>query len=253
MSLESTFRNHIATSLGEWVAPDSPHYASTLDFALGRFEEGRQLAEFFKRRGVSGRVLDIGAGNGGVSLAMADDASFDVTGIDVVLNREFYSLRKNVATPAKQVTGTGHALPFASSSFDVVLCLETIEHVPQPELLGPEIMRVLKPGGLCMITTPPRLRYWFRRDPHYAIPGLLVLPDPLQHWLGARLLPKRESYDVVHIFWHVREITRLLGDGAEVEVLWNHHYTGPTSIRERLWWRFRHFLWDRIVVKKLSA
>lgn len=45
-------------------------------------------------------------------------------------------------------------LPFASQSFDLVVSLEGIEHVFNPANLFSELARVLKPGGLLLITTP---------------------------------------------------------------------------------------------------
>jgi SAM-dependent methyltransferase len=45
-------------------------------------------------------------------------------------------------------------LPFPCSEFDAVLSLEGIEHVFNPSLLFDELSRVLKPGGMLIITTP---------------------------------------------------------------------------------------------------
>jgi SAM-dependent methyltransferase len=246
--VDKLFREHVVDSIAEWVPEGSQHHAATLEFALGRIEEGKQLAAFFAARGLTGRVLDIGAGNGGVSVGMSNHDGFEVVGLDIVVNRDLLALREGTSLPMEQIVGSGHHLPFADNSFDVVLCLETIEHVPRADLLGPEIVRVLRPGGACMITTPPRLRYWFARDPHYAIPGLILLPDPLQRFVASTLLRRTDTYDVVHIFWHVDEIARLF-PGANVDVLWDRNYNGST-IGDKLWYRFRNFLWNRIVLTK---
>jgi len=45
-------------------------------------------------------------------------------------------------------------LSFLESSFDVVICRELIEHVPDEQKVYEEIKRVLVPGGLLLITTP---------------------------------------------------------------------------------------------------
>ena len=47
-------------------------------------------------------------------------------------------------------------LPFPDNSFDLVTCLETVEHVEQPERLLAEALRILVPGGLIYVTTPSR-------------------------------------------------------------------------------------------------
>lgn len=45
-------------------------------------------------------------------------------------------------------------MPFENSQFDAVLCTEVLEHVAQPELAVKELIRVLKPDGLLIITVP---------------------------------------------------------------------------------------------------
>jgi len=48
------------------------------------------------------------------------------------------------------------AIPVENNSFDVVLCTEVIEHVPEPIKAVKEMGRILKPGGLLMLTAPLR-------------------------------------------------------------------------------------------------
>lgn len=57
-------------------------------------------------------------------------------------------------TGAIQVFSNAMVLPFASGSFDVVLCTEVMEHVPNPARLLSEVNRVLRPGGHLVLTTP---------------------------------------------------------------------------------------------------
>ncbi|MBI4203259.1 MAG: methyltransferase domain-containing protein [Chloroflexi bacterium] len=47
-----------------------------------------------------------------------------------------------------------YALPFRDGEFDVVLCLETVEHLAEPEKLVKELSRVIKPNGTMVLTTP---------------------------------------------------------------------------------------------------
>jgi 2-polyprenyl-3-methyl-5-hydroxy-6-metoxy-1,4-benzoquinol methylase len=248
--LRAIFRDNVVATMAQWVPAGAPHFEQTLQFALGRLREGEELSEFFSRR-LSTRVvkvLDLGAGNGGVSIALAN-AAFDVTAMDIVPNPDLLALRRQTGLPVRQIIGNGHCVPFGAGTFDVVVCLDTIEHVPHPERLGPEIMRVLRPGGLCMITTPARLRHLFGREPHFGIPALLLLPARAQRWV-AHLLREGIDYDVHQVFWHVRRVARLFPNTKDVEVLWNRPFPFQNRFGNWWWFRFRNLLWDRIILTK---
>ncbi len=47
-------------------------------------------------------------------------------------------------------------LPFRSRSFDVVICSEVLEHIPDHEAAASELLRVLKPGGDLVVSAPRR-------------------------------------------------------------------------------------------------
>lgn len=94
----------------------------------------------------SGNVLDIGAADrwarhhlkGAVEYVALD---FPMTG------QTLYDARPDVYAD-------GAALPFGDESFDVVLCLEVLEHVQDPSKVVSEIARVLKSGGYAYISMP---------------------------------------------------------------------------------------------------
>ncbi|MBC7849682.1 MAG: class I SAM-dependent methyltransferase [Chitinophagaceae bacterium] len=48
----------------------------------------------------------------------------------------------------------GKTLPFADNHFDSIFCSEVVEHVFDPEIILPELFRVLKPGGRILLTVP---------------------------------------------------------------------------------------------------
>ncbi len=71
------------------------------------------------------------------------------------------------------------AIPVDDASFDVVLCTEVLEHVPEPRVVLNELRRILRPGGLLLVTVP---FVWFlHEEPHdyyrYTVHGLRFLFD----------------------------------------------------------------------------
>lgn len=99
------------------------------------------------------RVLDIACGDG-FGASMLADRCLSVCGADLsekvlVVARQRYGRQSNLSFRAMDVT----RMDFSDSEFDVVTSFETIEHV-DPELYLKEIERVLKPGGLLVMSTP---------------------------------------------------------------------------------------------------
>ena len=101
------------------------------------------------------------------------------------------------------------------------------------------------------MTTPARLRFLWKPDPHYAVRGLLLLPDALQRRVVVDRLRLTGEYDVQHIYWTAGGIVRRFPGRSRVDTMvaipWPGH---PRNIRERLWRVFRRLLWDRIVIWK---
>lgn len=55
--------------------------------------------------------------------------------------------------PGVDVVANAEKLPFTDKSFDLVLCLETLEHAEKPWLVAAEIERVLKPNGIAVVSS----------------------------------------------------------------------------------------------------
>jgi ubiquinone/menaquinone biosynthesis C-methylase UbiE len=100
------------------------------------------------------KVLDVGCGNAYGTAMMASSAG-QITGIDydastVNENRERYKEVKNLDF----VQGAVPPLSLPDSSYDVVTAFQFIEHIQHRKEFIKECMRVLKPGGMLMVTTP---------------------------------------------------------------------------------------------------
>ncbi|GGF72905.1 hypothetical protein GCM10007301_35910 [Azorhizobium oxalatiphilum] len=104
-------------------------------------------------------VLDLGSGEGYGS-AILGEAAVRVTGLDVdpetvAAANALYGVEGRVSYQV----GSAHDLPFPDASFDVIVSFEMIEHVDRQERVIAEVRRVLKPGGLFVVSTPSREVY----------------------------------------------------------------------------------------------
>jgi SAM-dependent methyltransferase len=61
--------------------------------------------------------------------------------------------------PHVDVVCPSHALPFPDARFDVVLSTQALEHVPEPAATVAEMHRVLKPGGVLLVSVPLTAAY----------------------------------------------------------------------------------------------
>lgn len=108
---------------------------------------------------VSGkRVLDIACGTGYGSNLLAQKAE-SVDGVDidetVIMKAAVRYKQKNLVF----TKGSVEKIPFDNSSFDVVVSFETLEHITEHDSMMAEMKRVLKPGGILIISTPDKLNY----------------------------------------------------------------------------------------------
>ena len=105
-------------------------------------------------------VLDAGCGAGYGCAILLDAGAARCVGVDispeaVEAASESHGEREGI----EFVVGDVGQLPFADDSFDLVTCFETIEHVEAQERVVAELARVLRPGGLLVISSPNRSEY----------------------------------------------------------------------------------------------
>jgi SAM-dependent methyltransferase len=212
------------------VAPSMPASFrptdATLDTALRYYAVLELLRDRWR---ADARVLEVGSGSGGVT-EWLDHA---VVGVDSAFER---TAERGTARLEQRV-GRANALPVESESFDFVLSLELLEHMPEDErsMALQEMVRALAPGGRMVVTFPAdaaaeRLDRWLNRSFH-AVTGE-------EHpWVSEHLaagLPRSEEIRA--------EAAVVAGPGADVQL--RRHFA-PGAFRlvhglygVRRWYRF---------------
>lgn len=101
----------------------------------------------------NGSVLDVGCGNGIISLQLGKDG-FKIKGIDVSEK----AIQKAKATnPFPNVSfevADAEKLKASGETFDAIICSEVLEHLNQPGRLLGELLPILKDQGILLVTVP---------------------------------------------------------------------------------------------------
>lgn len=101
------------------------------------------------------RVLDVGCGGGLLSEGMAARGA-QVTGIDMgeapLSVARLHLYESGLEVDYRQITAEQLAAE-QPASFDIVTCLEMLEHVPQPDSVIAACASLVKPGGLVVFST----------------------------------------------------------------------------------------------------
>jgi SAM-dependent methyltransferase len=132
------------------------------------------------------RVLDAGCGTAYGSRLLAEGGAHEVVGVDIaksVLDAVAPAMPDSVSLEA----GDLRRLAYDDDSFDLIVCFEVIEHFQDPLVALDELVRVLAPKGLLLISSPNRGVYP-EGNPHHFHE---FLPDELEAKLTARVAHAR--------------------------------------------------------------
>jgi ubiquinone/menaquinone biosynthesis C-methylase UbiE len=113
----------------------------------------RDLVERARPIGPSERILDLGCGTGIVARVLRErlGASARLTGLDA--SPAMVGKARSLAPEIEWVEGNATSLPFADGAFELVLCQQMLQFVPDRLAALREVRRVLAPSGRLIVST----------------------------------------------------------------------------------------------------
>jgi len=99
------------------------------------------------------RILDVGCGKAWVAEMFCPTAG-EVISMDISYTNVGKALEKYPFKNHFGVVADAFNLPFRENSFDCIVASEIIEHVVHPDKFIENLIRILKPGGILLVTTP---------------------------------------------------------------------------------------------------
>jgi SAM-dependent methyltransferase len=124
-------------------------------FPEGIVREHEARYRWAARYAVGKTALDVGCGTAYGCSLLARAGTRHVTGVDIALPALEHGKQFGVDA---LVCANILQLPFGPSTFEVVTCFEVLEHILEQAALLSEIVRLLTPGGIAVISTPNRNR-----------------------------------------------------------------------------------------------
>jgi methionine biosynthesis protein MetW len=157
--------------------------------------------------------LDVGCGDGRAAGLWLHEHAGEYVGVDV--STTGVAAARGLGLDARVVEDAA-SLPFPADSFDLAVASEVLEHLFDPSLAVAEVRRVLRPGGVLVVTVP-NVAYWRRRV------DLLVFGR--WHPLGDELSVERPWRDPHLRFFTLDALVRLF-ESERLEVVERGAYGG---------------------------
>jgi len=162
------------------------------------------------------RVLDVGCGTGHF-LKELWERGFACSGCDPSDKMLTYARGLNPSIGFENA-GIEH-LPYKSDSFDIIIAIEVMRYIRDVDRALSEVHRVLKPGGLCLVTYAPKFST-----------SLYPLLNILTSRVQLRKLSKVKQY-----FHSIGELGRLYKRGGFIDMRIDARFWGPFIYVDRLY------------------
>ncbi len=240
---------------GTCSAPTAAERNAQLEWRLYCHAQGQSIARTVaeSRGSIRGqRVIDLAAAWGGHAFAFAAHGAVVIGGD---LNDHSYAtlspFSRHAALPLYLYRGSCEELPIASSSVDIAIALELIEHIPSPERLAAEVARILRPGGMAVVSTPPRFKSILGVEPHFALRGLALLPFRLQRPVAERLFGRRYPFPITRQYSSAREVAQpFVAEGLRPEITLGGRLEALAARNRFMDRLLRSFAWKYILFHK---
>jgi SAM-dependent methyltransferase len=232
-----------------------------LDWRMSRFDRGLKLAAELRRilgplRGT--RIADLGAAHGGDVCALIS-AGGQAIAVDY-RDYGYGKLQRNVAEAGFSISAViasaMASMPFKDGSFQVIVAINLIEHLPDTRRFFAEVGRLLTPGGVALVSVPVCWKGALA-DPHFGTPLTALLPMPIKRWVCQRVLRRDYPFALGGATYYssarIVRAARRSGMKADPRKFSN----SPLVGRVRSWpggrvWEYivRRYLFDFVVLRK---
>ena len=107
-------------------------------------------------------ILEVGGGRSGLTSMLYPHAQV----VNLDLDPSYAESDLNCLPNVRFVAGDARKMPFANASFDMVTMFDLLEHIEEDHVAAAESLRVLRPGGWLLVSTPDRTRW---RYPYWSL------------------------------------------------------------------------------------
>jgi ubiquinone/menaquinone biosynthesis C-methylase UbiE len=152
-------------------------------------------------------LLDCGAGTG----RFAEEMSAHCRVLVLDGHEQALKMLRTRFKPEQIFALTGDNVPLPDQSLEMVSALDVLEHTPDDKIVVKEFLRLLKPGGIAIVTVPASMALWSAWDEslhhyrRYTRPQLVALFPP-ERWEVAYV--NYTNVPVFPIVWLIRKMKR---------------------------------------------